>query len=172
MSVIDAETIATPRLVLLPLLVEHAHEMVGVLSDPRLYTFTGGSPPTPVVLRARYERLARGSPDPAVTWCNWVIKLSDAGRLAGTVQATISTHAEGLMAEIAWVVGTPWQGRGIATEAAKALIAWLGDQSVRAVIAHIHPDNRASAGVATAAGLTPTREWQEGEQRWHLRITS
>ena len=145
--------------------------MVGVLSDPRLYTYTGGSPPTLAALRARYERLARGSPDPAVTWCNWVIELSAADQLAGTVQATIGTRADGLVAEIAWVVGTPWQGQGIATEAAKALIAWLARQPVRAVIAHIHPDNRASAGVAAAAGLTPTREWQEGEQRWRLTIT-
>jgi hypothetical protein len=34
---------------------------------------------------------------------------------------------------------TPWQGQRIATEAAWALIAWLNRQSVRTVIAHIHP---------------------------------
>ena len=34
--------------------------------------------------------------------------------LTGTVQATVSDGT----AEIAWVVGTPWQGRGIAKEAA------------------------------------------------------
>jgi RimJ/RimL family protein N-acetyltransferase len=59
------------------------------------------------------------------------------------------------VAEIAWVVGTPWQGQGIATEAARALVAWLRNRSVRTVIAHIHPRHHASAAVAAAAGLTP-----------------
>jgi RimJ/RimL family protein N-acetyltransferase len=76
-------------------------------------------------------------------------------------------HAED-MAEVAWVVGTPWQGQGIATEAARALVDWLGQQSVPAVIAHIHPDHQASAAVAAAAGLTPTDERHDGEIRWHL----
>jgi RimJ/RimL family protein N-acetyltransferase len=63
-------------------------------------------------------------------------------------------------------VGTPWQGRDIATEAARALVAWLGQHSVRAVIAHIHPGHRASAAVAAAAGLSPTGHRQDGEIRW------
>jgi RimJ/RimL family protein N-acetyltransferase len=171
MAVIDATTIPTGRLILLPQLAEHADEMAAVLSDPRLYTFTGGAPPTPSVLRSRYERLSRGAPDAAVSWCNWVIKLRDAECLTGTVQATIRPGAQGLAAEIAWVVGTPWQGRGIATEAAKALITWLVGQSVVTVIAHIHPDNHASAAVAAAAGLEPTGEWREGERRWVRKIT-
>jgi RimJ/RimL family protein N-acetyltransferase len=57
--------------------------------------------------------------------------------MPGTVQATISTGDEPV-AEVAWVVGISWQGQGIATEAARALISWLGHQSVHAVIAHIH----------------------------------
>jgi RimJ/RimL family protein N-acetyltransferase len=171
MAVIDAAIIATGRLVLLPLLPEHASEMAVVLSDPRLYTFTGGVPPTPSVLRSRYERLSRGAPDPAVSWCNWVIKLREPACLTGTVQATIKPGAQGLAAEVAWVVGTSWQGRGIATEAAKALIAWLIGQSVVTVLAHINPANHASAAVAAAAGLEPADEWQEGERRWIRRIT-
>lgn len=82
----------------------------------------------------------------------------------GTVQATVT--AAGSVAEIAWVVGTPWQGRGLASEAAQGLVSWLGEQAVSTVVAHIHPDHRASAAVATAAGLTPTDEWQDGEVRW------
>jgi RimJ/RimL family protein N-acetyltransferase len=167
MSAIVAEPILTRRLTLLPLRVEHAEEMAIVLADPDLHTFTGGSPLTPQALRSRYERLAAGSGDPAVSWCNWVIQLRDPGCLAGTVQATISA-ADGPAAEIAWVVGTRWQRQGIATEAARALIAWLGQRSVRTVIAHIHPSHQASAAVAAASGLTPTGHWQEGEIRWRL----
>ena len=160
----------TRRLTLVPLAAEHADEMAAVLADPDLYAFTGGSPPTAKELRARYERWIAGSPDPAVCWCNWVIELRDSRSLTGTVQATVTIGDE-LAAEVAWVVGTSWQGQGIATEAARALIAWLGEQRVQAVIAHIHPCHRASAAVATAAGLTPTGQLHDGEVRWRLTLT-
>ena len=102
-------------------------------------------------------------------WCNWVIMIRAAGCLAGTVQATIST-GDAPLAEVAWVVGLPWQGRGIATEAARALISWLRQRSVQTVIAHIHPGHQASAAVATAVGLTQADRWQDGEREWRLTI--
>ncbi|MDX8054852.1 GNAT family N-acetyltransferase [Lentzea sp. BCCO 10_0798] len=160
--------IRTARLDLLPLRAEHAAEMAEVLADPALHAFTGGTPLSPEALLARYRRLAEGSPDPAVRWLNWVIRLRDEDRLTGTVQATI-TRADG-SAEIAWVVGTPWQGRGIAREAARGLVTWLATQPVRTVIAHIHPDHHASAAVARSAGLTPTDEVHDGETRWLLHL--
>ncbi|MDT9700358.1 GNAT family N-acetyltransferase [Streptomyces sp. P17] len=153
------DPLRTPRLDLLPLRVEHAEEMAAVLADPALHTFIGGSPLTPEALRARCERLAAGSPDPDVSWCNWVLRLRAEGCLVGTVQATVTARA----AEIAWVVGTPWQGRGLASEAARALVGLLAG---RTVIAHIHPGHTASAAVARAAGLAPTDAWQDGEVRW------
>ncbi|MET7967018.1 GNAT family N-acetyltransferase [Micromonospora sp. NPDC005305] len=162
MTPVVVDSIDTDRLVLVPLAVAHAKEMAVVLGDPALHTFIGGAPADAPALRARYERLVAGSPDPAVTWCNWVIRLRDDACLVGTVQATVTER----VAEIAWVVGTPWQGRGIAGEAARGLVAWLGRQGVRTVIAHIHPDHRASAAVATAAGLAPTDVRHEGEIRW------
>lgn len=160
MSTIGAEAISTRRLDLLPLLVGHAEEMASVLSDPALHTFTGGTPDTLQALRSRYQRMTAGSPDPAVLWLNWVIRLRDESCLTGTVQATINPSGHGPVAEIAWVVGTPWQGRGIATEAAQGLVGWLSQQPVTTVIAHIHPGHQASAAIATAAGLTPTDERQ------------
>ncbi|MGW2637309.1 GNAT family N-acetyltransferase [Streptomyces sp. NPDC001348] len=164
------ESISTERLELEPLRVEHAEEMAGVLADPALHTFIGGAPDGPEELRSRYRRMVAGSGDPAVSWLNWVIRLRDEGCLTGTVQATVSVSERDSVAEIAWVVGTPWQGRGIAGEAARGLVGWLARQSVRAVVAHIHPGHRASAGVAAAAGLTPTGEWNDGEMRWRRSI--
>ncbi|MFI6051254.1 GNAT family N-acetyltransferase [Streptomyces violascens] len=172
MNTLTAEVIATARLDLLPLRVAHAGEMAAVLSDPALHAFIGGAPDTPGTLRARYERLTAGSADPGVSWLNWVIRIRDEGGLAGTVQATVGPSPQGVVAEIAWVVGTPWQGRGIATEAARGLVEWLGRQPVREVLAHIHPEHRASAAVASAAGLAPTEVWQDGELRWERRMGS
>jgi RimJ/RimL family protein N-acetyltransferase len=163
---IKPQTIQTDRLVLLPLRADHAEEMAAALADPDLHIFIGGAPADPQALRARYERLVAGSPDPAVAWCNWVIQVRAQASLVGTVQATVTGPARERIAEIAWVVGTAWQGRGIATEAARGLVGWLARQSVHTVIAHIHPDHQASAAVATAAGLTPTGIRHEGEIRW------
>jgi len=120
-NAIAAQPISSRRLTLVPLSPGHAGEMAALLADPDLYTFTGGSPPTRQELRARYERWTAGSPDPEVSWCNWVIQLRSPQCLTGTVQATISTGDEPA-AEVAWMVVTSWQGQGIATEAARALI--------------------------------------------------
>ncbi|WP_274518799.1 hypothetical protein [Streptomonospora alba] len=38
------------------------------------------------------------------------------------------------------------------------------------MVAHIHPENRASAAVATAAGLAPTAELRDGEHRWSRSV--
>ena len=59
-----------------------------------------------------------------------------------------------------------WQGRGIATEAARGMVGWLGRRGVRTLVAQVHPDHRASAAAATACGLAPTDVWQDGEVRW------
>ncbi|MEU7481276.1 GNAT family N-acetyltransferase [Lentzea sp. NPDC042327] len=168
-SQVNAE-IRTGRLDLVPLRVEHAAEMAEVLADPALHAFIGGTPYAPDELAARYRRLVAGSPDPDVRWLNWVIRLRETGELAGTVQATVT--AADATAEIAWVVGTPWQGRGIASEAARGLVEWLRTQPVRTVVAHVHPEHHASAKVAASAGLTATGELHDGEVRWQLLLHS
>ncbi|MFI0816532.1 GNAT family N-acetyltransferase [Streptomyces sp. NPDC021098] len=167
---VRAAAVPAARLELRPLLPEHAPEMAEVLSDPALHTFTGGAPLDPAALRARYERLTAGSPDPDVAWCNWVLHASAERCLVGTVQATVSGPAADLTAEVAWVVGVPWQGRGYATEAARALVGWLTARGVARVVAHIHPRHRASEGVARAAGLAPTGHRQDGEVRWRAVV--
>ncbi|MEV6579829.1 GNAT family N-acetyltransferase [Streptomyces sp. NPDC051582] len=164
---VRGEPLTTGRLDLLPLRVEHAAEMARVLGDPALHAFIGGAPLTADALRERYARLAAGSPDPAVVWCNRVLGLRGNGPLVGTVQATITPGRD--TAELAWVIGTPWQGRGFATEAARAVTTWLAGLPVGRLIAHIHPGHHASAAVAAACGFGPTPHWEDGEVRWERR---
>ena len=161
-------TLHTIRLDLRPLRVGDAEEMVAVLADPAVYAFTGGEPPDADALRARFVRLVVGrSQDGLDAWHNWIVRLAADGTAMGTVQATVS--AEGAIAEIAWVVGIPWQGLGYASEAALALVAWLESLGTGTIIAHIHPAHRASEAVATRAGLLPTDEIEDGERVWRLR---
>jgi RimJ/RimL family protein N-acetyltransferase len=160
-----SDAIVSDRLDLHPLTPADAADMVVVLADERLYTFTGGSPPQLDELRGRYQRLASGrSVDGLEEWCNWIVRHRSDGRAIGFVQATIAK--EGREASIAWVIGVPWQGQGFATEAAQAIVRWLEARGVSSISANIHPDHIGSATVADRAGLTPTDELIDGERVW------
>jgi len=161
-----AAPIDTHRLRLEPLRVDHADELVSVLDDQALHTYLGGVPATVEQLRARFDLKSHGvSADGVQTWLNWVVRTGD-GWAAGFVQATISPTEAGPVAELAWVVGVPHQRRGLATEAAAAVAAWLTRQDVRRLVAHVHPDNVASQVVAERLGLRPTDVVVDGEVEW------
>lgn len=154
--------LTTERLVLTPLRVDDAREMVGVLSDAALYTFTGGAPPELEQLQSLYRHQVAGPKSNGEVWHNWVIRLSGGGAI-GVVQATVM----GESADVAWIVAPAWQRRGYATEAAHAMCEWLLSNGVRALAAHIHPDHVASNRVAAAVGLSATEEIDsDGEVIW------
>ena len=57
-------------------------------------------------------------------------------------------------AMIGWWIGEAWRGQGRAGEAVRLAADWaLGDGGLRAVMAEIDADNRASVAVARRAGL-------------------
>jgi RimJ/RimL family protein N-acetyltransferase len=107
------------------------------------------------------------SRDGAQRWFNWIIRERATGAAVGFVQATVDM-ASGT-ADVAWVVGSTFQGRRFAREAASAMVSWLRGQDVSAITAHIHPDNASSEGVARALGLVPTSTVRSGEVRWESR---
>ena len=141
--------------------------MHGVISDPSMHEFTGGTPLGLGELTKRYQVLARRrSPDGTEIWCNWALREMSSGELVGTVQATLPAGGPGLdVAKVAWEVGPDFQGRGLASEAAAALVErLLGEQLL--VVAHIHPRHFASQRVATHAKLVPTSTIVGEEVRW------
>lgn len=165
-----ASAIVTERLSLTPLRVEDADAMAGVLADERLHEFIGGEPDTTARLRARYARLAQGSPDPDETWLNWIVRRRSDAQPMGTMQATVTTRDGETTATVAWVIGVDWQNQGYASEAARALVLWLQERGVESIVAHIHPDHHASAAVATRAGLRPTDDEADGERVWRVAL--
>jgi RimJ/RimL family protein N-acetyltransferase len=147
--------------------VEHAVEMVGALADPSLYVVTGGTPPTFDELTARYGRQVVGqSDDGSETWHNWVIRNRATGEAAGFIQSTVTHEGGRVIAELAWVVGVPWQGRGLATEGAEAAMKAVTDDGADEVRAHIAPGHVASEIVAARLGLRRTEVMHDGETRW------
>ncbi len=145
--------IEADRVVLTPLRVSDAEEMVRVLSSPELYVYIGGEPPTLDAMRGRYADLVVGhSPDREQEWLNWIVRLKGSdGAAIGTVQATIME--EGGRAEVAWIIGAPGQGHGYGSEAAAAMVHALIRAGVPWVTAHVHPDHPASEG--SGASLSP-----------------
>jgi len=158
-----AEPLHTARLGLEVLRVGHAEEAAAAFASPALHEFIGGSPSTAVDLAARYARLEKGrSDDGTQLWFNWMLRERETGLLVGTVQATV----EEAHTSVAWVVGQPFQRRGYATEAAKAIAAWLRGRGLGPIRAFVHPRNDASAAIAAHLGLTETSTVLDGENLW------
>lgn len=146
--------LATLRLDLEPLAAAHARELYDALRDPALYTFIDEAPPDSLAaLEARYRVLERrGPPDgrPEV-WLNWACRERATGTIAGLLQATITPGAPAL---IAYVFTAAGQGRGLAREACRAVLAALfADWRQTAALATVHPDNARSIALLEALGF-------------------
>jgi RimJ/RimL family protein N-acetyltransferase len=152
------------RISLDPLRVADATEMVGVLSAPALYAVTGGAPPTLDELTERYRSQVAGrAADGREEWLNWVVRVD--GVAAGYVQATVHDH--GSRASVAWVIGLPWQGQGLATSAARRMLALLRARGVERIEASIAPGHTPSERVAARVGLVGSGALDAaGEQLW------
>ncbi len=159
-----AMTMRTERLDLLPIHREHAPAMFEVLIDPTLYEFTNGSAPSDVgALLRLYEYWEnRRSPDGGELWLNWALRLRTQDELIGHLQAGVQPDH----ADMAWVLGSKWQHHGYATEAAKAVHAWLLQFGVLEIRASIHPEHAASIRVAERLGLQRTTELSDAELIW------
>ena len=159
---LETPTLRTARLMLTPLHVSDAEEMAAVLAPTDLYRFTGGHPLGVDELRLQYGYQVAG-PDRDEVWHNWIVRLVDDARAIGYVQATV----EGSTADVAWVVTPEWQGRGMASEAARAMCGWLTSAGVVSLTAHVHPEHAASSAVASGIGFLPTEAMDEdGEVVW------
>jgi RimJ/RimL family protein N-acetyltransferase len=143
--------------------------MVAVLADPSLYRYIGGTPPDPVTLAERYAVQVKGrSPNGAQRWLNWIVRRCESRDAIGYVQATIAVETG--ETDVAWVIGAPYQQRGYATEAARAMLDWLatlGEE--RRITAHIAPENAASRTVAERLGFAATPASAHGETVWELQ---
>ena len=146
----------------MPLREADADRLVGLLAEPLLREWlhaedVGG-------LRDRFKHWESGrSPDGRESWLNWIVSSRRDVTGLGWVQATVSNG----LAVIAYAILPSEQGRGVATEAVRAVTRWLHEQpGMTAVEATIDPENRASQSVAAKAGFTPTGRVRAGEEVW------
>ena len=148
--------------VLVPLLARDARELAGLLDDATVRDALGVDDLDG--LRRRFAGWeTRRSPDGAQDWLNWIVRARDDGRALGWTQATV----EGAAASLAYALLPAERGRGAASDAVRALAAWLRDTlGVREVTASIAPENAASERVARAAGFELTERRVAGERVW------
>ena len=161
----------TRRVSLEPLTLDDAPAPSEALADPTLYVHIGGEPPSIEDLRATIGHYLDGPGEPGEAWHNWAIRRADGpdpGMIVGQLQATVRDH--GRSAEIAWIVGSRWHGRGYATDAAQWLVDWLAVSGAGEALAHVAPANVASARVAAKAGLEPTGQVDDGEVLWRRSL--
>lgn len=169
------QVIAGTGLTLEPQTVAHAEEMFLVLSDPAIYEYENDPPPSVEWLRARFARLeSRRSSDDREQWLNWVIRLPSSG-LVGYVQATVRP---GGRAAIAYVLSSAYWGRGLASEAVRAMIAELvKSYEVHTLAAVFKQENHRSMRLLERLGFKPAspaehvkRQVETGERLMELEI--
>jgi [ribosomal protein S5]-alanine N-acetyltransferase len=126
--------------------------MFAVLVDPAIYAYENSPPASIEWLRARFVRLeSRRSADGREHWLNWVLRTAD-DQLIGYVQATV--YGDG-SAALAYVLGSAYWGRGLASQAVAALIDELVTHyQVRTVFAVLKRENRRSLGLLRRLGFT------------------
>jgi RimJ/RimL family protein N-acetyltransferase len=152
--------IGSERLVLAPLRGEDADRLAGLLAEPLLREWLAQDVDG---LRDRFEHWESGRSPGGEAWLNWTVSLRTDDRALGWVQATVSNGC----AVIAYAILPGERGRGVATEAVRALTRWLyGQPGITAVEANIAPENSASQRVAANAGFAPTDRVRAGEVVW------
>lgn len=146
-------TARTARLAIEVLSQEHVDGLFAALDDDRVGRYIGGPDVTTVdALRARIELLAAGAPaESGETWLNWAVRLADAERpVIGRIEATLHDG----IAEIAYVFGPAWWGRGYATEATTWLVDVLAARhDVASLWATVDPANTSSTRLLERLGF-------------------
>jgi RimJ/RimL family protein N-acetyltransferase len=151
-----APVIETERLVLRGHRAADLPAYAAMWGDPEVVRYIGGRPFTP---EETWSRLLRGVGHWAVTGFGyWIVEEKASGRLAGeTGLADFKremTPSLGGAPEAGWVMA-PWaHGRGYATEAVRAALAW-GDEHLKPerTVCIIAPENTASIRVAKKCGF-------------------
>lgn len=162
MNDVRIPAIDTERLTLRGPRLADFEEALAMWSDPAVVRFISGKPSTREEMWARLLRYV-GHWD-VMGYGFWVAREKATGRFVGEVgvgefKRDIQPGFGGAK-EAGWVLAPSAQGKGYATEAMRAALAWVdGHFGPERVVCIIHPDNAASVNVARKVGF---REFARG----------
>lgn len=154
----QAPVLETPRLRLRAHRADDLDALHAIWSEPEVYRCIGGEPATRQDVWMRLLRY--GGMWPMLGYGFWAVEEKASGALVGDLgyadfQREITPSLDGML-ELGWVLTSSVHGRGYASEALAAILAWgdgyLGTHRAACIIA---PDNAASIRVAEKAGFRP-----------------
>jgi RimJ/RimL family protein N-acetyltransferase len=169
----------TERLSLRPLTPDDAEDFYDVFSDPEVLRYTPSGPPESVEQARRWlqERVDRGDNVPGVRTCAVVLREIEGGidghidgRGGGVIGTAGIVPIEGHEGEyeVAYHLGRAHWGKGLATEAARAWLAFgFTTMKLSRIIGLTYEANVASRKVLTKVGMI-----ERGETDKYFGITT
>ncbi|HEX5938234.1 MAG TPA: GNAT family N-acetyltransferase [Actinomycetota bacterium] len=146
------ERIVTDRLVLRRSRSEDAETISAYRSDPEVHRQQGWERTDPDGVRADIEEMAGRIPGEPGGWVQFTLEDRD-GRLVGDVGISPADGEPGVL-KVGYTVAPAFQGRGYATEAIGALVAYAFDTLHADVVrAYASADNEPSIRVAEKVGM-------------------
>lgn len=163
------EPLVTERLFLRRSRPEDAETISGYRTDPDVHRFQGWERTDPDGVRAEIREMSHRSPGEPGGWVQLSVEERNGGTLVGDVGLSPAEDEPGVI-KVGYTVSPAFQGRGYATEAIGALVAYafetLGADVVRA---YASAENVASLRVAEKVGmrLMERIEHRQGDEVWH-----
>jgi RimJ/RimL family protein N-acetyltransferase len=164
------EPLVTERLVLRRSRPEDAETISAYRSDPDVHRYQGWPRTDPEGVREEIEQMALRAPGEPGGWVQLSVEERETGQLVGDVGVSLADDEPGVV-KIGYTVAPAFQGRGYATEAIRALVAYaletLGAEVVRA---YASAENVPSARVAEKVGmrLAERIERRSGSDVWFV----
>ncbi len=164
----DFEQLVTERLLLRRSGPEDAKTISAYRSDPDVHRQQGWERTDPEGVRADIEEMSRRAPGEPGGWVQFSVEERDGGRLVGDVGLSPADGEPGVI-KVGYTMAPELQGRGYATEAVGALVAYAFDTlDAEVVRAYASAENVPSLRVAEKVGmqLVERFEHREGDQVW------
>jgi ribosomal-protein-alanine N-acetyltransferase len=155
--------IVTSRLELRPFRPEDAAELHEIFSDPETHTI-GGGPLTSLAQTAAW--ISRRAETELQHGLQWYAACDGAGGGILGNCGLFAGRTGSAEPEIGYEIRRPCQGRGLATEAARAVLDDALASGIGRVWATIRPRNTASLRVAAKIGMTPRYTSRTAAGRW------
>jgi RimJ/RimL family protein N-acetyltransferase len=162
------EELVTERLRLRRSVAADAPTISTYRSDPDVHRFQGWERTDVEAVRAEVEEMADRAPGAAGGWVQLTVVEAATGHIVGDVGMSPVDDEPGVI-KVGYTIAPASQGRGYATEAVRALVAYAFDAlDAEVVRMHASADNAASIRVAEKAGLrfVERRQYRDGDDIW------
>jgi aminoglycoside 6'-N-acetyltransferase len=165
----DFAPLVTERLELRRSEPEDAETIAAYRSDPDVHRYQGWDRTDAPGVRAEIEEMARRAPGALGGWVQLSVLERANGTLVGDVGLSRVPGEPGVI-KVGYTIAPAFQGRGFATEAVGALVAYAFDTlGAEVVRAHASAENAPSIRVAEKVGmrLVERIRHRDGDEVWY-----